>query len=182
MTLKTVETGVNRHLSKSPKPLYNIYIWLICIYMTSEESMKWHRWNIQKYFLYLAYMFSVVFKNRERPPPSPSYTLTSQKWQQVTHHFLPELFSSILGDFFYARVTICRYFTKCRICQSKAFLHTPPAWITQNNSNIKIQPPLSQIKQKKKKTMFTRYEDWISQTMTIMWNLYLNKHINESMS
>lgn len=130
MTLKTVETGVNRHLPKSPKSLYNIYIWLICIYMTSEESMKWHRWNIQKYFLYLANMFSVVFKNRERPPPAPpSYTLTSQKWQQVTHHFPPEFCSSILGDFISACVTICRYITKYRICQSKAFLHTPPAWI-----------------------------------------------------
>lgn len=48
--------------------------------MTSEESMKWHRRNIQKYFLYLAYIFSVVFKSRDSPPLPPSnYTLTSQK-------------------------------------------------------------------------------------------------------
>lgn len=51
----TMETGVNRCLSNCTYVSFQHvqYECYACIYITSEKSMKWHWWNIQKYFLYL---------------------------------------------------------------------------------------------------------------------------------
>lgn len=111
-----------------------MYIWLICIYMTSEDSMKWHRRNIQKYFLYLAHMFSVVFKSRDSQT-THSLHRSDSRWQISLHARVVQ--SRPWRLLFAPRVTICRYFMKYRICQSKLFrTPSPPIWITPDDTAI----------------------------------------------
>lgn len=86
ITLKTVETGANRLSSKS---LYNIYTRVTCIYTTSKECMKWHRWHLQKYFPVPCSISFVWLSRRSKAYTFPGYMFTSQKWQRMTHHFMP---------------------------------------------------------------------------------------------
>lgn len=160
----TVEKGVNRCLSNSPRS-HNIYIWMICVYLHDflDKSMKWHRWNIQKYFLYLAY--------RDSPLTTHSLHRSDSRWQITSCQRLlkPEL-HDVFFSFFFSLVTRPE---KGDISTSTGYFgqsySVHPSYSNSWNYTaiFKFLPPVSQIKQ-------MRWKQWQQGTKIVWYHMIMN--------